>query len=220
MTAEINDSADLLLQFNDLAGRPTSGDAITDTVKYQRLTRAQQQVVGDLVSRVPFAFTPVLTLLTTADNSVFTFGTDPDGYAITPMGKVGIYENTQDFPDFAWIEGGDFINEGTQIHLMNGDTWTQPLYWYGVAMPADIDATHQPALFPPSARELIVLQAVRRFAKDANRNPDLAATMQDEYDRAFMKWCLVFRTQFRSGGALGPLTSGIMVPNYPNLWAA
>ena len=82
------------------------------------------------------------------------------------------------------------------------------------------DATHQPALFPPSARELIVLQAVRRFAKDANRNPDLAATMQDEYDRAFMKWCLVFRTQFRSGGALGPLTSGIMVPNYPNLWAA
>lgn len=147
-----------------------------------------------------------LPTLTTVDNQIFTFGSDSNGYPIYPMGKGGIYASLNDIPDYPLREGLDFIREGTQIRVPHNRTITGPLYWYGVDQPADIDATHQPSLFPEAARELIVIDAVRQYAQESIRNPALADEMANEWERAWPQWCLVWRTQFRKGGALGTYT--------------
>ena len=77
-------SAELLTLFNQLSGRPASGDSISDADKYVRLAQAQNVVLEDAASRVPQAFyskaayasTPTLS---TTDQQVFTFGTDANG---------------------------------------------------------------------------------------------------------------------------------------------
>lgn len=158
-----------------------------------------------LAPKVSYANFPTLTA--DAVGSVFTFGADANGYAITPIGKVGIYPSVSAFPDNPWVEGQDYVSEVTQIRLTNNRTWSQTLYWYGTANPADIAAAVQPALFPEASRRLIVVEAVRQFATEAARNPDLAGTMAAEWERIWPYWCLVWKTQFRSGGALAPLTS-------------
>ena len=83
-----------------------------------------------------------------------------------------------------------------------------PLYWRGIVQPADIDATHQPTLIPEASRELIVYNAVMQFQLEGTgaRSMEQATNAAGLYKDAFQRWCLVYRTQFRSGGALGPLT--------------
>lgn len=302
------DSADLLQQFNELAGRPTSNDSIADAAKYQRLSRAQQAVIGDMMPVVPkslypkvpytmfpqaapnaqtdgagtlvisgasfaagatltltastanFASTMVgqtvwavdpstlipLALLITGytgttivsatatvtiptsmrtptalagwsietvlapDGQVFTFGFNGNGYPIMPMGKAIIFPSLASWPDFPWVEGMDYISEGTQIRMPNNRTWASPLYWYGVPQPSDISASVQPALFPEGSRELIVFRAVANFANEADNNEKLSAKMEGRYQQAWMRWCTAWKTQFGSGGALGSI-SGLRI---------
>jgi hypothetical protein len=144
-----------------------------------------------------------LPTLTTTDNQVFTFGTDANLYPIFPGGKGGIYPSLTSIPDQPWREGRDYISEGTQIRIPNNGTYGGALYWYGVTNPADISATTQPALFPEASRELIVIEAVRQFAQEGLRNAALVDEMTNEWNEAWPTWCLVWRTQFRGGGALG-----------------
>lgn len=204
------DSADLLALFNQKAGRP-AGDAMVDAAKYARLAKSQNRVIAKIASVCPnvlyqtAAYTSLPTL-STSDNQVFTFGTDANGLAAFPFGKAGIYTSLNNIPDFPLAEGVDYISEGTQIRIPNNRSYGSTLYWYGIAMPADIDASHQPSLFPEASRELIVLDAVRQFAGENARNPDLAAAMQAEWNDAWPTWCLVWRKQFRGGGALNTLT--------------
>jgi hypothetical protein len=201
------DSQDLLALFNSRAARPTAGtgaDAITDVQKYARLAKAQQRVIAMLSAVAPSSLYPkvaygALPKLTTTDNQVFTFAT-------FPMGHGGIYPTLASIPDSPWREGVDYLNEGTQIRIPNNGTYTGPLYWYGVAQPADISASVQPALVPPAACELIVIEAVRQFAREGVRNGALVDEMQDEWDRTWPQWCLVWKTQFRHGGALAAVT--------------
>lgn len=207
------DSADLLQWFNALAGRPTS-DAITDAQKYARLAKAQNRVIALMSAVAPNALYPKvaygsLPTLTTTDNQVYTFGTDSNGYPNFPMGHGGIFQSLNDIPTNPLIPGQDYMVEGYQIRAMNNTTLPATLYWYGIAQPTDIDATHQPAIFPEAARELIVIDAVRQFGKEGVRNTALVAAMNEEWDGdgrrnpgAWMRWCLVWKTQWRSGGAL------------------
>jgi hypothetical protein len=46
------DSADLLSQFNELTGRPST-DEITTASKYARLARAQQEVISEIAGIYP-----------------------------------------------------------------------------------------------------------------------------------------------------------------------
>lgn len=209
------DSADLLTSFNEKAGRPAV-DSITDARKYARLAKAQNRVIALMAGVVPYSLYPKvaygsLPTLTTTDNQVFTFGTDTNGYSVFPMGKGGIYSNLNDIPDFPWIEGRDFISEGTQIRIPNNGTYTGTLYWYGIGQPADISASVQPALFPEASRELIVIEAVRQFSQEFLRNKELADEMRLEWDDgngrgAWPTWCLTWKTQYRKGGALNAFT--------------
>jgi hypothetical protein len=207
----IFDNAWCLSAFNRYAGRAATGDSISDADKYIRLTEGQNRVVAEMSFRCPNSLKPhaaTLPAMTSAsDGNIWTFGTDANGYAIAPMGKARIFPNQASFPDYCWVEGVDYVNEGTQIRLTNGRTWSTPLYWYGITPPADITASLQPALFPEPSRELIVFEAVKQLSLEGGtRNLELAQLMDAQLDRAYPRWFAVWKTQFSSGGALGSLT--------------
>lgn len=200
------DSQYLLSLWNRYTGRPATNDTLTDADKYLRLSEGQNRVFQDMFARVPNSLYPktanLPTMTASANRNVFTFGTDPQGFAIAPMGKTRIFENQQSFPDFPWVEGIDYVNEGTQIRLPNGRTWAGTLYWYGITPPADITASVQPSLFPPAFRDLIVYQAVALYGEEGKRDLDLAERMLAKYAERFAAGCLAWKTQFSDGGAL------------------
>lgn len=204
------DSAYLLKLFNRYTQRPASGDTVSDADKYERLSEGQNRVFQDMFARVPNSLYPTAanlpTLTRVGDGNVWTFGTDPNGYAIAPMGKTRIFENPQNFPQFAWLENWDYVNEGTQIRLTNGRTWAGTLYWYGITPPADITAATQPAINPAPFRDLIVYQAVLAYLEEGGRDGELADRMRVKYAERFREACLAWKTQFSDGGALGTLT--------------
>lgn len=145
------------------------------------------------------------------DGQVFTFGFNAAGFPIMPMGKAIIFPDLGSFPDFPWVEDYDYVNEGTQIRLPNNRTWNSTLYWYGVVQPPEMTSTVQPVLFPEASRELIWWRAVADFANEGDNNEKLAAKMEGRYNQAFARWCLAWKTQWSSGGALGSLTGLKMV---------
>lgn len=215
----------LLTLFNRYAGRPASGDSVSDADKYDRLAKAQTDVIADIIVRYPQCLYPTAaySAFPTATNSgdqIFTFGTDGQGYAVAPMGKTRIYASLAAFPNDPLKPGEDYVIEGTQIRIPNNRTYSGTLYWYGIAVPTAIAAGVQSVLFPEPSRLLIVYKAVGEFASEANRNPALADRMDTLYGRDFARWMTIWKTQFRGGGALGPLgdfgpvTSGYSVGGF------
>ena len=199
----------VLGQFNRLAGRPQA-DQISDPTKYIWLSEAQNQVIGEIAARQPEILFPIgaLPMTTTDGGQTFTFGIDPNtGGDLFPMGKVMIYPSLQAVPDFPWVPGYDYMENGTRIEIPNNGTYAGTLYWRGIGPWPDISATVPPTLQPPAAREMITFLAVKNFAQAGNINPDLAAQMTDLWQRAFQRWMLVYRTQFTTGGGMGPLVS-------------
>ena len=202
----------MLSRFNDLTGRPASGDSITDANKYVRLTDAQNAVIADAAARVPKAFyskaasasTPTLT--SSDGGHLFTFGTDLNSDPLFPLGKVRIFPSLSAIPDSPWVEGVDYLAEGNQIRIPNNATYGGTLYWRGIAPVLDITSTNQPTLIPPHFRILIVYEAVRRYALEGKRDLVLASIMEREYTKTFAQFCLVLKTQFSSGGALESIT--------------
>lgn len=201
------DNSWLLSEFNRYTGRTSTTDSMSDADKYSRLTNGQQRVVQEMYAVVPNSLYPhanSLSTMTSVNNgNIFTFGADSNGYAIAPMGKTRIFDNPASFPQYAWVEGWDYVNEGTQVRLTNNRTWTAPLYWYGISPPADITASVQPALFPAAFRDLIVYQAVMNYAEEGTRNAPLADRMLRMWSLRWPQACLAWKTQFSDGGALG-----------------
>lgn len=203
------DSADLLLSFDEKAGRPTT-DAVTDGRKYARLAKSQNRIVALIAGICPTALYPTsaytsLPTMSTTDNKVFTFGTP--SVPITPIGKTGIYRSLNDIPNYPMRQGVDYLPEGgTSIRIPNNATESATLYWLGITPPADLSAGQEPVLFPVASRELIVIDAVRQFAVEGGRNPDLAALMAAEWAVAWPTWCTTWKTSYRQGGTLGTWT--------------
>lgn len=205
-------SSDLLTRFNQLAGRPTSNDSISDAEKYARLADSQDVVINDAAAVVPNAFyskaaTASTPTLTSSDGGhIFTFGNDANGNALFPIGKVRIFENLQAIPDYPWVEGVDYLNEGTQIRMPNNTTWGGTLYWRGIAPPERMSGSVQPTIIPVNFRMLIVFDAVRQLSQEGVRNDALFAAMDRDYQRMFRQFCLVLKTQFSNGGAAGSVS--------------
>lgn len=196
------DSAWCLSTFDRLAGRPDA-DEITDAQKYQRLAEAQQEVILDIAAIAPTAMyrTGGPTATTTSGGIVHTFGTDGQGHAIAPLGHVWIGRATDRYPDEDLIEGVDYVNEGTQIRMVN-ERVENTLYWHGIPTPADITASVEPSLRPAPARILIVIKAVKNFAEEGDQLPSLAQSMETRYAKEFARWMLTWKTQYRRGGGL------------------
>lgn len=220
------DSAYLLSMFNRKAGRPTT-DAITTVSKYERLSEAQNRVIAKMAAVCPdslyphvaTASLPQLTVSSAGD--IATFGTDSNGYSNFPMGKGGIFSSLNDIPTNPLRPGVDYMIEGTQIRSMNNTVLPATLYWYGIAQPADITASVQPALTPEASRVLVVIEAVREFAQENLRNASLVDEMDAEWERQWPEWCLTWKTQFRKGGALNVYAGwGLSVGGwYQGQWA-
>jgi hypothetical protein len=196
-----------------LSGRASSGDSISDADKYVRLTDAQLYVINDAAPRCPKSFYShaaygSLPTLTSSDGGkIFTFGTDLNGDPLFPIGKVRIFQSLASYPDFPWVEGYDYINEGNQIRIPNNTTYGGTLWWRGIAPPIAISASNQPTITPPNFRLLIVYEAVRRYALEGGtRNAALYDSMDAEYVKTFKQACLVWKTQFSNGGALGSIS--------------
>lgn len=200
------DSPDLLSQFRELADIPTTSEFSAASI-YSRLARAQHAVVEDIAAIYPYCLyrTAGPTATTTTGGIVHTFGNDAQGNAVAPMGHVWIGRNTTRYPDPDLIEGVDYVNEGTQIRMVN-ERSEPTLYWNGIPGLTDISASQAAALRPASSRRLIVLKAVEGFAREGGRNYALADDISAQYDKEFRKWMLVFRTMYRRGGVLGSLT--------------
>jgi len=198
----------MLGAFNRHAGRPAS-DQIADETKYVWLSEAQNEVVADIAARMPeVLYTPSAIPMTTTDGGrTFSYGTDADGNPIFPMGKTRIFTQLTAVPEAAWVPGFDYLDLGWRIEIPNNRTYAGPLYWRGIAPPPDITATSPPVIMPPPARELITFTAVKNFGQAGNINPDLAALATELWSRSFPRWMLTFKTQYASGGVLGPLVS-------------
>lgn len=193
-------SSYLLALFNRYASRPTT-DEVSDEDKYRWLTEAQHAVVADITARAPNVLYGAPQPMTTSDNNVFTFGTDGNGYPVFPMGNARIFRSLKDVPDYPMVEGVEYLSEGTQIRIPNQRTEAGPLYWYGESQPTDISASSEPVLNPEPSRNLIALEAARRFVQ-ANGQSDRAADLGAEYGRELPRWLLVWKRQFSSGAGM------------------
>lgn len=196
------DSADLLSQFNELSGRPST-DEITTASKYARLARAQLDVIQEVAAIYPQAMyrSGGPTATTTSGGIVHTFGTDGNGHAVAPLGQVWIGRSTSRYPDTDLEEGVDYVNEGTQIRMVN-ERVENTLYWHGIPTPNDISASEEPSLRPAPARRLIVVKAVEAFSREGGRDYALADEMVNLWNREFPKHMTIWRNQFRQGGAV------------------
>lgn len=200
-------SADLLASFNAMAGRPSSGDTMTDAQKYTRLSQAQDFVYSMVMTTDPKVLYSAPTAMTTADGGyTFTFGTDGNGYALFPLGDAQIYTTLSGVPGYPLRPGLDYLDEGTQIRMPNNVPYQGTLYWRGVAAPAPITALVDPSLQPPQARGLIVVEAVRRYAQEEARNPALYQMMEAQWAEQWPTWITTMRKHFRGAVRLGPLT--------------
>ncbi len=196
------ESSDLLAMFNRMAGRPSS-DAITDSSKYARLAEAQSSIITKIAGVAPKPLYGDPTLMTSSDGGyTFTFGLDGNGYPLFPTGKARIYIDLVSIPNAPLRPGVDYLDEGTQIRMPNNMPWGGTLYWYGITPPELMSATVQPVLQPPTARILIVIEAVREFAEEFGRNEKLMASMDRRWDREWGPTMTMIRTHFRGGGAL------------------
>lgn len=205
------DSAYCLAYFNRLIGR-TGTDSIAAATKYQMLSEAQNEVVADIAAVCPHVLYPTAataslpTLTISAAGDIGTFGTDANSYAKFPMGHGNLFESLSDIPGSPFL---DYLNEGSQIRALNGNTLPATLYWYGISQPADINATDQPVIKPEAARQLIAIRAAYNFGTEGNRNAALSASMATRYGYPlgtapgrFAWWCIAWKTQFAHGGAL------------------
>jgi hypothetical protein len=201
-------SAELLDLFNRLTGRPKA-DAVTDATKYTWLKEAQEEVISELASVAPKVLypkvgTPNLPQMVTTDKNVFTFGLDLAGNPIVPFGAAQIYRAITDVPDRPLRPGWDYLDEGSQIRMPRNRHFAGTLYWRGVVFPLALDAGvgNGPALIPGPANELTAIRAAKNFAEGGNRNPTLVATMTLKWSQRWPQWCLLWKKQFSSGGAI------------------
>jgi hypothetical protein len=152
------------------------------------------QIEG-IVPRVLYG--PPIPLVTTDGGYTWSFGTDGDGYALFPSGKAQIYSALDAIPSYPLVPGVDYLDQGTSIRMPNNTAWNGQLYWYGITPPPELNATNNSVIQPPTARILIVIEAVRAFAESYARNPDLVTMMDRQWNRTFGPTMTAIRTHFR-----------------------
>lgn len=181
---------------------------MTNDQKYRRLSDGQDQVIlecANLMGRI--LFTPPFQMVSTDGGYTYHYGVDGNGYPLFPLAGF-IYPTLNAVPNYAWVPQRDYLDEGTQIRGMNGTVIPQAPYFYGIVQPAQLSDTVQPVIQPPQSRVLIVIQAVKRYAEEGNRNRDLAATMSARWDEDWKRWATAIRKHLRGPRMLGPITGG------------
>lgn len=207
-----------LQRYGRYIGRPDSStvgatDVISDEVKYQSLSEAQDEIITDLSGVYAVALYPTTspantpTMTSTDGGQTYVFGYDDYGNPLVPIGRVGIYRSINDIPNWPMTPGSDYIPLGSQaIQFPNNTSYAGPLYFRGVFPAPPMTKAVDPVLFPLSARALIPLRAAINFAMDVHRDMALASTLTSKYAERWVEHCLIWKTQFSSGGAVGSWT--------------
>jgi hypothetical protein len=148
--------------------------------------------------------------MTTADNKVFTFGTNADGSALIPMGNTLIYPALVNVPDSPWQRGYDFLDEGSQIRIPNNGTYSGTLYYRGVNPPAPISAVSAPTFQPAADRLLLVYWAAAEYAEQGDLRD--ASTYRAKYAAGLSRLLLrLKRGQSPNASVFLPLVSPSLV---------
>lgn len=209
------DADDLVLQFQNEAGIPTSsGSELTPAGDIlPRLSRAQNKVIGMIAARFPEALYQAPTAMVTSDGGkTFTYGaTDPNGNPIVPLGFTQIAPNLSAFTGeryfVGWVEGREFLDEGAHIRIPSGRAYTGTLYARFVpTAPYLASGTPGPIvnsiLLPVDARILIVRQAVKDWAFEGAVNIPLGQLKDGQLKEDFRTFMTIYRTRFKDGGGL------------------
>ncbi len=169
---------------------------------YAFLTDAENAVKQDLAPRIPHVLNQQ-TAMTTADGGLtYTFGTDSEGNAIYPLGQVEVFAQAADVPYYPLRPYEDFIPEGDNIRMPNNAPRTFPSggpVARFIPLTLKIDGSTNPTLLPFQLRELVVIEAARRYAIAAKQG-DLAAAASQDYAVALQRNLTVFQTQYSTAG--------------------
>lgn len=166
------DTADLVARCQRVALRPTTDAQQTTADWYAFLSEAQDEWYHTFATICPQVLYGNPTVMTTADLGLtYTFGTDPDGNNIFPMGSVEIRANPGGpllLPTVEWGVMNDYVQEGDHIRWANNTKrqfgTTGPVARF-ITPPYLIDATHAPVLKPVDARMLLVYRACAKWAR-------------------------------------------------------
>lgn len=207
--ADIWDSANLSRKFLNRIRRPSAdeelleADGVTSAV-WDLLSEAQDYWMEILAAVVPDANYGAPVLMTTADQGeTYTFGNDPLGQPIFPVGHVEIRESRTGrllIPSADW-GNGDFLMEGDRIRIPGGrkKIFSSGPYARFVTPWGKIDAATQPTMKPPRARALIVTRAAIIWAVQGGlRDPSPWQRLEAE------QWGVIansLATQFHLAGA-------------------
>lgn len=159
------DSAYLLAACKALAQRPAVDATMPDASWYLLLELAQSHWTNVLSAQVPWVLMGPPTNLSTADGGVtYTF---PGG--IQPL-AVEVYDATGPArllrPGAYFDSSADYVWEGSVIrfpqNLGNVAGFNMVARW--VSPPGTLNASTQPTLQPPHARQLLIYRAVAQWA--------------------------------------------------------
>lgn len=166
-------SADLLARCKMYARRPVIDEAFGDDQWYMLLTEANAELIQQIATIAPEVLYPIAgpVLLTSADGGYsYTFGVDPDGNQITPIGR---YEIRQYPTGRLWVAGAewdqsaDYVDEGWRIRFPGqiARSWGNGPWARFVAPGGTVNATTQPAIEPPHINMVLVYKACAKWAR-------------------------------------------------------
>lgn len=171
------DSADMLQRCRDEAQEPEMGSTTTAAQWYRLLTAAQHRVYQLFAMHCPHVLVGApVQLITNDDGHTYEFPS-----AVYPLGYAELREGENGRVLFSgpnWSVAADFVFEGKQLRIPNGQTRTFSggLYARYITPPGTLDAVTEPTLEPDWARILIVLDAVKEWAgQGALRDPTMWA---------------------------------------------
>ena len=202
------DGPALVTAFENEAGLEDAHELDVDTDIYPRLSQAQVKLVERIAGIYPDAlYSAPFTLTPSVDRKTFSFGNDAQGNPNIGLGWVQIAPNQSAFSGdtfVGWVKDRDFLDEGDKIRIMSNRSWPGTLYCRAVLTPPDITALQPPVINPASARELIAVLAVQRWALEGNQNPRLAQAMASKWtdrDYGFPALMLEYKKRWQGGGA-------------------
>lgn len=207
------DSADCLKRLKDAVGLEDASEFDDVADLYPLLADGQEEVVREVAARYPDAFYQAPTLMTASgDRKTFSYG-QVNGQDVMPMGWVQIAPRLSAFTGMfftGWVNGVEFLDEGTKIRIPSDRTYSGNLYFRGVMRPARITAAVGPSLLPLEIGvPLLVNRAMRKFGLLGNQRPDLVKVADEEWGYPktqtpglFATAMLTYKRRFRGGGGM------------------
>lgn len=171
MPANRYDSEALYAQVQAAARRPQADMLLRPELIWEALSQAQEYWYTIIANHAPATLYGPPTQLATVDGGLtYTFGTDPDGDPISPIGEVEIREGPRGRvlrPVTEWNAGSGYVVEGNGIRFPDGRRRTPAAgFWARFVTPPliGIDAETQPTLMPKHARALLPLRALETLS--------------------------------------------------------